>query len=216
MADLSVFVGQRVILRQPVPTDLEARLEVPADPELHRMYGGSGAPGPVTREGVEAGLEAIRNQDVTKVRWFVIAATAWPDGMPVDGREGRYIGHVRLTPTSAEDRRARLALGIYDRRFWSCGYGTEAIRLMLRYGFVDVGLHRIDLRVLEYNGRAIRASEKCGFVREGVERESACIEGVWHSDVMMSILEGEYHAQSWARTDGGPAASHASDRMDGV
>ena len=203
MADLPVLVGQRVILRQPVPADVAARLEVPPDPELHRMYGGSGAPGPVTHEGVVAGLEAIRNQDVSKVRWFVIAATHWADGRPVDDPDARYIGHIRLTISSDEDRRARLALGIYDRRFWSHGYGTEAMRLILRYGFDDAGLHRIDLRVLEYNRRAIRAYEKCGFVREGVERESAWIDGGWYSDVMMGILEGEYRSQRWAQSEAG-------------
>lgn len=200
MADLPVQVGQRVALRQPVSADVTARLEVAADPELHRMYGGSGAPEPTTREGIEAGLQAIYNQDVSKVRWFAIAATEWPDGAPVAEPDGRYIGQIRLTISSAEDRRARLALGIYDRRFWSHGYGTEAMRLILRYGFEQMGLHRIDLRVLEYNQRAIRAYEKCGFVREGIERESACIDGAWYSDVMMSILEDEYRAQPWAES----------------
>lgn len=198
MANLPVLVGQRVILRQPVATDVTARLEVPSDPELHRMYGGSGAPSPVTPEGVLSGLEAIRNQEVNKVRWFAIAVTEWPDGRSVDEPSGRYVGHIPLTISSIEDRRARLALGIYDRRFWSHGYGTEAIRLILRYGFEDMELHRIDLRVLEYNARAIRAYEKCGFVREGIERESACIDGAWHSDIIISMLEDEYRAQAWA------------------
>lgn len=81
------------------------------------MYGGSGARAAVTREGVEAGLEAISNQDLSKVRWFVVAAMGWPDGKPVDDPKGRNTGHMRLTVSSAEDRRARLALGIYDRRF---------------------------------------------------------------------------------------------------
>lgn len=67
-------------------------------------------------------------------------------------------------------------------------------RLVLRYAFEDLGLHRVDLRVLEYNDRAIAVYEKCGFVREGVERESANVAGKWHSDLIMGILEHEYRA----------------------
>jgi RimJ/RimL family protein N-acetyltransferase len=67
------------------------------------------------------------------------------------------------------------------------------------YGFEELRLHRIDLRVLDYNARALRAYEKCGFVREGLERESALVDGTWHSDVIMSILEQEYRAQPWAQ-----------------
>jgi RimJ/RimL family protein N-acetyltransferase len=50
----------------------------------------------------------------------------------------------------------------------------------------------VDLKVLEYNQRAIACYEKCGFVKEGIEREGALIEGKYESDVMMSILEREY------------------------
>jgi ribosomal-protein-alanine N-acetyltransferase len=199
--------GELVVLRQPiVEEDLAARLEVPADPELHRMYGGSGEPEPVLAEATRAWLAGFAAQELSRVRKFVIAALIWPDGRPVGSPEGRLVGHVRLTVFSWHDRNARLALGIFDRRFWGRGYGTEAIRLVLRYAFDDLRLHRVDLLVIEYNARAIRAYEKCGFVREGVARESALVDGVWRSDVMMSILEQEYRAQPWA--------SGAADRAE--
>jgi RimJ/RimL family protein N-acetyltransferase len=194
-SELPVLIGDRVILRQPVPSDVEARLEVPADPELHRMYGGSGSPEPVTRANAEAMLHNLVTQDLSKARWFIIAARAWPDGGPIEDAAGRYIGHIRLNILSWDDRKTRMAMGIFDRRFWSRGYGSEALCLVLRYGFDDLGLHRIDLRVVEYNERAIRAYQKCGFVVEGIERESALVDGVWYDDVMMSILESEYRAR---------------------
>ena len=191
-AGLPVLRGDRVILRQPVPADVDTRLEVPADPELHRLYGGSGKPEPVTRASAEAMLARLNGQDLSQVRQFIIAAMFWPDGLPIAEPDGRFIGIVRLNILSREDRRARLGIGIFDRRFWSRGYGTEALRLLLGYGFAEMGLHRIDLRVVEYNRRAIRAYAKCGFVTEGVEREAALVDGVWYDDVMMSILESEY------------------------
>jgi RimJ/RimL family protein N-acetyltransferase len=48
------------------------------------------------------------------------------------------------------------------------------------------------VRVVDYNLRAIRAYQKCGFVIEGREREAAFVDAVWHDDVMMAILDREY------------------------
>ncbi len=200
-AELPVLWGKRVVLRLPTPADAAARVAVPRDPEEHLMYGGTGEPKVFTHAEVEARLAEFADQDPAITRRFIIAALIWPDGRAVNEPEGRYIGAARLDHISWDDRKARFAIGIFDRRFWSCGYGTESTRLVLRYGFEDLGLHRIDLRVLAYNTRATRCYQKCGFVREGVERESALVGGTWQDDVMMSILEGEYRAQPWARRD---------------
>jgi len=191
---LPLLRGRLVLLRQPVPADLSTHLAVGPNPEAHRMYGGSGEPPPLTTASVDAELASHRNQDSERERRFLIAALTWPDGSQVADADGLYIGVIRLHGIVAADRRARLAVGIFDRRFWSLGYGSEAIRLLLGYAFGTLSLHRVDLRVLAYNTRAIRAYEKCGFVREGVERESALVDGVWHDDVIMSILDREYRA----------------------
>jgi RimJ/RimL family protein N-acetyltransferase len=48
------------------------------------------------------------------------------------------------------------------------------------------------VRVVDYNQRAIRAYEKCGFVVEGREREAAFVDGRWYDDVMMGMLDWEF------------------------
>jgi len=199
---LPTLVGERVILRLPVPGDVAARIAIPRDPEENRMYGGAGEPKVFTTADVEAGLAVLHQQDLTTARRFLIAAKVWPDGRPADEPHGRYIGGIRLHGISPADRHARLALGIFDRRFWSHGYGTEAIRLILRYGFEEMRLHRIDLFVLEYNFRAIHAYEKCGFTCEGRLRDNAFVDGVWYDDLIMAILEPEYRAQPWCAPEG--------------
>jgi RimJ/RimL family protein N-acetyltransferase len=45
---------------------------------------------------------------------------------------------------------------------------------------------------LEYNRRAIRCYEKCGFIKEGLDREGALIEGQYETDIYMGILKNEY------------------------
>jgi RimJ/RimL family protein N-acetyltransferase len=104
---------------------------------------------------------------------------------------GKCVGQARLTVNS-DDRRARYAVGIFNTESLGKGIGTEITQLVLKYAFETLKLHRVDLRVLSYNTRAIACYEKCGFVQEGMEREGALIEDKWESDVMMSILEQEY------------------------
>jgi len=113
--------------------------------------------------------------------------------------EGRCIGNARLTIQNEQTQHARYAVGLFDTTAWNRGYGTEATRLVLRHAFDRLGLHRVDLIVLEYNHRAIACYRRCGFVQEGVLRDTALVAGEWHSDVIMSILEDDYRAllPSW-------------------
>jgi hypothetical protein len=61
-----------------------------------------------------------------------------------------------------------------------------------RYALNQLRLRRLSLCVVAYNLRAIRAYEKCGFRIEGREREAALVDGQWHDDVMMGMLDREY------------------------
>jgi RimJ/RimL family protein N-acetyltransferase len=97
-------------------------------------------------------------------------------------------------------RRASLAVGIEDKSQLGIGLGTEAIALVLEYAFRVLKLHRLSVRVIEYNARAIRAYRKCGFVVEGTEREAALVDGIWHDDIMMGMLDSEYEEMRRAQS----------------
>ena len=85
-----------------------------------------------------------------------------------------------------------MAIAIYDRNMLGMGVGTAAIQLLLRHAFCELKLHRIGIRVLAYNDRAIRSYAKCGFILEGRERETAFVDGEWHDDFMMGLLSTEF------------------------
>ncbi len=106
---------------------------------------------------------------------------------------GSCIGGSRFHNISESDKSAAYAIGIFDPSMYSKGIGTEVTKLMLKFGFETLKLHRIDLKVLDYNKRGIRCYEKCGFKIDGVLRESAFIDGQFFSDIVMSILENEYY-----------------------
>jgi RimJ/RimL family protein N-acetyltransferase len=87
------------------------------------------------------------------------------------------------------------ALGIWNESYMSRGIGVETTMLVLGYAFDVLKLHRVGLKVLDYNERAINCYQKCGFKQEGILRDSAYIEGAFHSDIIMSILEDEYYSK---------------------
>lgn len=168
--------GPGLLLRAPRRSDVKDRYSCGEDPEITRMYGASASTRPYT---VEDALHWYTQLSEDPLIWVIEV-------------EGHAIGHLRLHSLDTAARRARLAVGLFNPAYLSRGYGAKAIHLILAHAFERMHLHRVDLRTLAYNHRAIRCFEKCGFVREGIERETALVEGVWHSDVMMSILEAEW------------------------
>lgn len=86
--------------------------------------------------------------------------------------EDRMIGIGALGDVQWVHRTAMLGIAIGDPAYWSRGYGSDAIFLLLRYGFEELNLHRVSLTTISFNVRAQRAFEKAGFVREGVQRDT--------------------------------------------
>jgi RimJ/RimL family protein N-acetyltransferase len=130
------------------------------------------------------------------------AAEGWALGLSRDPNawvievSGRMIGEIKLHSINIQDSRASMAIAIYDPLQLGKGYGSEAIRLLLHHTFTQLHLHRVGIRVLAYNERAIRAYRKCGFVVEGRERETAFVDGAWYDDLMMGLLSHEFLAQN--------------------
>ncbi|MBE5867387.1 MAG: GNAT family N-acetyltransferase [Lachnospiraceae bacterium] len=68
------------------------------------------------------------------------------------------------------------------------GIGTAAARLMIRYAFEELGLHRLFLRVLADNVQAISSYEKAGFQREAYLREDVFLDGKYQDVILMAII----------------------------
>jgi RimJ/RimL family protein N-acetyltransferase len=105
--------------------------------------------------------------------------------------QARFVGTARLHRIREHDHKARYAVGLLDRTIHGQGLGREITKEVLRYGFGVVGLHRVDLKVLDFNIRAIRCYLSCGFREEGREREAARVGDTWHDDLIMGILADE-------------------------
>jgi RimJ/RimL family protein N-acetyltransferase len=173
----------RLCLRTPRDADAAAHLALGRDADIARMYG-------LDRAEAAAPLQEAETLALAWLERLRMAPFAW-----IIEHDGRPIGEIRLHPLEAKDQTARIAIGMFDPRGLGQGLGTEAMRLVLTYGFDTLGLHRIELRVLVFNARAIACYQKCGFVVEGRLRQSALIDGERHDDLIMGLLAPEFHAR---------------------
>jgi RimJ/RimL family protein N-acetyltransferase len=81
---------------------------------------------------------------------------------------------------------------IGDRNYWDKGYGTDATRLVLQYGFIELNLRRISLGLHAYNDRALKSYLKAGFTLEGRTRGDGLRDGVRFDGLWMGILREEW------------------------
>jgi [ribosomal protein S5]-alanine N-acetyltransferase len=112
-----------------------------------------------------------------------------------DKATNTHIGNIGLRDMHPIHHRANIGILIGDKRFWSKGYGTEAVSLVVDYGFRRWNLHSIWLGVLASNKAAVRAYEKVGFILDGTEREACWADGRFHDLYHMSILAREHFAR---------------------
>ncbi|MEW5988305.1 MAG: GNAT family protein [Chloroflexota bacterium] len=103
----------------------------------------------------------------------------------------RLLGFVGLW-VDWKNGNAWVGIGIGEREYWGRGYGTEAMKLALRYAFSELNLHRVTLGVFEYNTRAQRSYEKAGFKVEGRIRGELHRDGRRWDGVYMGILREEW------------------------
>ena len=170
------LTGPRVTLWPVQLGDVAARLALGRDEGIVRMFADPAGLLPFT--------------EASAVRW-VEGIAASPHAWIVE-HEGRLLGDVRLHDLDESDQRALLAIALLDRAKLGLGLGRETVRLVLRHAFDALRLHRVGLRVVAYNERAIRCYQACGFTEEGREREAARIGDARHDDVMMGVLAREF------------------------
>ena len=119
--------------------------------------------------------------------------------LAVDAKTGRgkweHIGGAGFHVIDTRNRLAEIGLFIGPRKYWNKGYGRDILRTLLCYGFETLNLNRIQLRVMEFNARAIHLYEKAGFVREGSMREAHFYKGRYWDMLLFSILRREWEAR---------------------
>ena len=110
----------------------------------------------------------------------------------VELNSNKLVGTISLEQFSWVNRSSVLGIFIGDKDFRDNGYGTEAINLLLEYGFKYLNLHSIKLDLLAINERAHKCYLKCGFKDTGRSRDAIFLNGKYYDKLHMDILESEF------------------------
>lgn len=168
--------------------------------------------GPLRRDLIPLFVEWLNDFDVTRTiallqrpmtaemeeQWYAKVSVSERDVVFVvyDLPSLRPIGTAGLHDIDFAHGTAEFGILIGDKALWGRGYGTEAVSLTVAYGFEQLGLHNIMLRVFANNERAARIYERVGFRHMGVRREASWAEGGRIDIIYMDCLRGDFVAQS--------------------
>ena len=171
------LTGERLYLRPLDEEDLDRCLRWINDPELQARIGRRH---PMSRAQEQEWLAGQYKREDHMNLAIVL----------VDG--DRHVGNCGFNQIDFINRSAEFGILIAERDVWGQGYGPEAARLILKYGFEEFGLHRVELTVFAFNEHAMRAYQKAGFVHEGTKRQAYFRGGTFHDVHVMSVLASEW------------------------
>jgi RimJ/RimL family protein N-acetyltransferase len=143
--------GHKVVLREKQLDDAANDYAWRCDPELARLDAAPPSRLPFS-EFVMSYTEELRHSSPRRHRFAI------------DTLDGEHIGNCMYYDINHKKREAEIGIMIGNRNYWDQGYGTDAITILVRHIFEELGLERIYLNTLEWNFRAQKCFEKCGFV----------------------------------------------------
>ena len=159
-----VWDTPRLILRPLTAGDAELIAPLIADPEVATRT--ASIPYPNSLADAQSWVARVMSRDKEEAAARVAILRR---------SDGAFMGVVGLLYDA--ERAAELGYWM-GRAFWGQGYATEAVARLLRFGFEEAALERVEAGAFADNAASIRVLEKAGYVREGHLRQSAIKDGV--------------------------------------
>ena len=141
-----------------------------------RALSSNDPPVPLSFEQFKAKYEAAEEEGAGA--WFAIDA------------DGELVGECGLHSIEHYQQRAEVGISL-GKEHWGRGYGQDAVRTLLGYGFRTLNLEKISLHVIADDERAVGAYRKAGFVEEGRLRSHLWYDGRRHDELVMSVLRDD-------------------------
>jgi len=170
--------SERLVLREFTERDFDAVHRYGSDPEVVRFMPW----GPNTEEDTAAFLRRAIAKQIREPRTQYELAVTLKDS-------GQLIGGCGIRVSNLKQGDIGYCL---NRGYWGKGYATETAMRLLRYGFEDLGFHRLYATCDPNNLRSRRVLEKAGMRLEGHLRENVLKRGEWRDSLVYAILEKEW------------------------
>ena len=179
-----IIASGRVFLRPFEASDAETYRRWRADAEPMALAGWHER-APLSLAQVERRIARLADDQGKDVYTFVICLA----------EDERPIGEVMLADLDRVNGSAQVGIVIGESDEWGKGYGTDAVRALVDFGFAELRLERIWLEVGTENLRAKRSYEKAGFTHEGTFRHDRWEGGRYTDGHIMSILHDEWQSR---------------------
>lgn len=173
--------GKRVYLRPLEEKDTDLILKWRNDPEIMEKMISSH---PISREEHLRWFHGLQKKN-DRLEFVIVIIN-----------EEQPIGTVSLKAIDLQHSKAELGKLIGERKYRRKGYATEATKLLVEYGFKELGLNRIYARVLEHNEANIQLNKKLGFKIEGILQEDVYKNGTFVNVVLMALLKKNYYSNA--------------------
>ena len=177
----NLWQGQRIRLRAPTEKDLQGYFLTPEAFNTASQRSGDRVLFPVSPEQRKARMDAFSRQDPSSDEYFLL----------MEDNEGTAVGNINSH--SADRISGNFSYGIGVRpEFRGKGYASEAIRLLLRYFFDELGYQKCNAHVYDFNPDSMRLHERFGFVLEGRVRRGHYAGGRFCDVFHYGITREEY------------------------
>lgn len=167
----------RLVLRDFVPNDLPAYIEIQSDPRWLTHYEWEDRDPDDVRALFANFLLWQREQPRIK---FQIAITL----------EGLVIGSCGIRKDNAAATQGDIGYELHPDH-WGNGYATEAARAMVDYGFNELGLHRVWSWCIADNEGSAKVLHRVGMTLEGRKKETQFFKGEWHDELIFGLLASD-------------------------
>lgn len=161
------------------PEDVEDIFKIYSDPEVAKYDWYKPI---VTKENALSIINRYGRefQDKVEITWGVARKN-----------DNKIIGYCCLGSFNDGSRRSEIGYG-FNRNEWNKGYATEAIKVLVKFGFDSMNFNRIEATVTLGNDASVKALKKANFLQEGIVRERTIMKGIFEDDVILAILKKDY------------------------
>ena len=181
--------GEKVILREKRLADASDDYRWRCDDELARLDAA-----PPLRMGYQEFLRLYQEE--------LLYPSPWSRRFAIETLDHRHIGNCMYYDIDPVRGTAELGILIGERQYWERGYGTDVVTTLLCHIFTTTPITKVYLHTLEWNRRARRCFEKCGFALKKTVRRNG------QNLVYMEITQEE-----WLRAQEQKAAPLSSPRQ---
>lgn len=105
---------------------------------------------------------------------------------------GKMIGTVGFTKIDAQNRSAEIGY-VLNPEYHRKGFGFEAAKKIVEFGFSELELHRIEARFMQGNDASFALMQKLGMTFEGYHKDYMFVKGNYRTVGICAILEDEYN-----------------------